>query len=169
METPTEKITTKLRNQGFSVKVLEHEPVITINDVVRVLQIPTDQMAKTILLFNKEIGLIAIVLAGMSRVDYAKVVKILHVSRKSVTLADQEILNNLGLSPGDMCPFYEFFSKVIVDTTLLDQQTVFCGSGDPKKTIVIDPNDMVKVTHATIADISQTKSANPQNKRGSDE
>ena len=105
METPTEKITTKLRNQGFSVKVLEHEPVITINDVVRVLQIPTDQMAKTILLFNKEIGLIAIVLAGMSRVDYAKVVKILHVSRKSVTLADQEILKNLGLSPGDMCPF----------------------------------------------------------------
>ena len=169
METPTKKITTRLRDQGFSVKVIEHEPVITINDVVHVLQIPTNQMAKTILFFNKDIGLIAIVLAGMSRVDYAKVVKILHVSRKSITLANQEILKNLHLSPGDMCPFYGFFSKVIVDTSLLDQQTVFCGSGDPQKTIVIDPKDMVKATHATIADISQTKSINPQNKGESDE
>lgn len=160
METPTEKITTKLRDQGFLVKVLEHESVITIDDVVRVLQIPTDRMAKTILFFNKQIGLIAVVLAGMSRVDYAKVAKILQVSRKSITLADQGILDNLGLSPGDMCPFYEFFSKVIVDTTLLDQQTVFCGSGDPQKTIVINPKDMVRAICATIADISQAKSAN---------
>ncbi len=160
MKISTEKIITKLRNQGFSVKVLEHEPVITIDDVVRVLQIPTDQMAKTILLFNKEIGLVAVILAGMGRVDYSKVVKILHVSRNSITLASQEILKKLGLSPGDICPFYEFFSKVIMDTALLNQQTVFCGSGEHQKTIVIDSRDMVKATHATIADISQNRLVN---------
>lgn len=157
MGTSTEKITTKLRDQGFSLKVLEHEPVITIADVVRVLQIPTNQMAKTILLFNKNIGLIAVILAGMSRVDYIKVVEILQVPRKSVSQANQEMLEKLDLSPGDIYPFCEFFSKVIVDTTLLEQQTIFCGSGEPQKTIAISPKDMVKATHAIIADISQTK------------
>jgi prolyl-tRNA editing enzyme YbaK/EbsC (Cys-tRNA(Pro) deacylase) len=159
MEVLADKIITKLRGQGFLVKVLEHESVITIDDVVRVLQIPTDQMAKTILFFNKQIGLIAVVLTGMSRVDYTKIAKIFQVSRKSITLADQGVLYNLGLSPGDVCPFYEFFSKVLVDVALLDQQAVFCGSGDPTKTILINTEDMVKATHAMIADISQ-KSVN---------
>lgn len=167
METPTEKIIIRLRDQGFLVKVIEHEPIITIDDVVRVLQIPTDQMAKTILLFNKEMGLIAIVLPGMNRIDYGKVSKILDVPRKSIGLADRHVLKTFDLNSGDMCPFYEFFSKVIVDTILLDQQTVFCGSGDSQRTIVIDPKDMVKATRATIANVSQTKSVNPQTKGGS--
>lgn len=169
METPTEKIIEKLRGQGFPMEILEHEPVITIDDVAHTLKIPVDQMAKTILLSNKEIGLIAVVLPGMRRIDYGKVAKILDVSRNSVTLTDRHMLKNFDLNPGDMCPFYEFFSRVIVDTALLDQSTVYCGSGNPQKTIVMNPKDMVQVTHATIADVSQIAPVNTQTKGGSDE
>lgn len=157
METKTEKIITRIREQGYSLKVLEHEPVITIDDVIYVLKIPIDEMAKTLLLSHKEIGLIALVLSGTNRVDYAKVARILHVPRKTVQMANRDTLKNLGLSPGDMCPFHEFFQKIIVDITLLKQLTVYCGSGDPRKTIIIDPKDIVKVTGATVADISHHK------------
>jgi prolyl-tRNA editing enzyme YbaK/EbsC (Cys-tRNA(Pro) deacylase) len=60
-----------------------------------------------------------------------------------------------------MCPFYDFFSKVIVDTALLDQQTVFCGSGDPQKTVIIDTDDMVEAILATVADVSKPKPITP--------
>lgn len=168
METVTEKIITRLKNLGCSIEILEHSPVITIDDVARTLDMPVDEMAKTILLFHKEIGLIALVLPGMDRVDYAKVAGILHVPRKSVKMADQDTLKNLELNPGDMCPFHEFFQKIIVDAALLRQRMVYCGSGDPRKTIVIDSEDMVKAIGATIADISQTTS-NTQTKGDSDE
>ena len=168
-KTTTEKILERLKSLGYSPKVMEHDPVITMDDVVRTLDIPADSMAKTMLLSQEDIGLIAVILPGMNRIDFSKVVAILGVSEKTVRFAGSEITKNLGLNSGDMCPFHDFFQRIIVDATLLKQRTVHCGSGDPRKTIVIDPNEMVKAIGATIADISQTTSVHTQTKGGSDE
>jgi len=169
METQTKKTIQKLKSLGYSPKVMEHDPVITMGDVVRTLDISTDSMAKTLLLSQKDIGLIAAIIPGMNRVDFSKVAAILGVSEKTVKFAGPEITKKLGLNSGDMCPFHEFFQKIIMDATLLKQRTVYCGSGDPRKTIVIDPKEMVKAIGATIADISQTTSVNNQTEGGSDE
>jgi prolyl-tRNA editing enzyme YbaK/EbsC (Cys-tRNA(Pro) deacylase) len=168
METQTEKIIQKLKSSGYSPRVIEHDPVITIGDVVRTLDISTDLMAKTLLLSQKDIGLIATILPGMNRVDFSKVAAILGVSEKTVKFAGPEITKKLGLNSGDMCPFHEFFQNIIVDAVLLRQRTVYCGSSDPRKTIVIDPEEMVKAIGAIIADISQTTS-NTQTKGDSNE
>lgn len=169
METPLEKIMTKLKELGYSAEILEHDPVITIDDVVRTLNIPVERMAKTVLLDQKETGLIAAVLPGMGKVDFVKIANILNVPKSSVQIANKAIMKDLGINPGDVCPFYDFLQKIIVDTDLLKQERVYCGSGNPRKTIVIDPKEMVKAIGATIADISQTTSVNSQTKGGSDE
>ena len=156
METLTERIIRKLKSSGYSPKVMEHNPVITIGDVVRTLDIPADAMAKTILLSQKDIGLIVAILPGMNRVDIAKIATIFGIPKKTVKFAGPKIIKNLGLNPGDICPFHDFFQKTVVDVVLLHQQTVYCGSGNPKKTIVIDPREMAEAIGATISDISQT-------------
>lgn len=161
----TKRILENLQSSGRLIKVLEHQTVITIDDIVRTLSIPVEKMAKTVLLNQKEIGLIAAVLPGMSKVDCTKVANILNVPKSSVQIANKAIMKDLGINPGDVCPFHDFLQKVIVDTDLLNQEKVYCGSGDPRKTIVIDPKEMVKAVGATIADISQTT----QTKGGSDE
>ena len=165
METDTEKIIAKFKGLGYPVEILEHDLVITIDDVVRTLNIPVVRMAKTVLLNQEEAGLVAAVLPGMSKVDFAKVANILHVPKSSVQIANRALMTDLGIKPGDASPFHDFLQKVIVDTDLLKQEKVYCGSGDPRKTIVIDPKEMVKAIGAAIADISQTT----QTKGGSDE
>lgn len=168
METQTEKIIQKLKSLGCSPKVMEHDPVITINDVIQTLEISTDLMAKTLLMSQKDIGLIAAILPGMNKVDFSKIAVVLGVSKRTIKFAGPEITNKLGLNSGDMCPFYGFFKKIIVDTALLKQPVIYCGSGDPSKTIIIDPKKMAKSIGATIADISQTTS-NTQTKGDSNE
>ena len=168
-KTTAEKILERLKSLGCSPKVMDHDPVITMDDVVKTLNIPIASMAKTILLSQKEIGLIAVVLPGMNKVDYSRIANTLHVSRKTVKIAEQKMLTGCGLNSGDVCPFYEFFQKTIVDSALLTQQFVYCGSGDPRKTIMIAPQEMVQAIGAIIADVSQTTSANTQTKGGSDE
>ncbi|MBT9151618.1 MAG: Proline--tRNA ligase [candidate division WS2 bacterium] len=149
------KILEKLKLLGCSPKVIDHDPVITMDDVVNTLDIPAVSMAKTIILFQREIGLIAVVLPGMNKIDYSKIANVLHVSRKTVKIAGQGMLINFGLSSGNVCPFYEFFQKTVVDTALLAQQFVYCGSGDPRKTIMISSQEMVSITVAIVADVSQ--------------
>ena len=149
------KILERLKSSGYSPKVMNHDPVITMDDVIKTLDIPIASMAKTILLSQKEIGLIAVVLPGMNKVDYSKVANTLHVPRKTVKIAEQKMLTGLGLNSGDVCPFYKFFQKTIIDTALLTQQFVYCGSGDPRKTIMIPSQEMVNATVGTVADVSQ--------------
>lgn len=155
METLIEKVMMKLKVLGCSAEILEHEIVVTIDDVVHTLSIPVESMAKTVLLKQREIGLIAVVLSGMSKVDCIKVAYILNVPRSSVQIANRAAMEDIAINPGEVCPFHDFLQKIIVDTNLLKQGRVYCGSGDPRKTIVIDPKEMVKAIGATIADISQ--------------
>jgi len=155
-KTIAETIIERLNISGYSPEVIDHDPVITMEDVVQTLDISIASMAKTILLFHKEIGLIAVILPGMNKVDYSKVAGILHIPPKTVKMAGQEILTNLGLSSGDICPFYYFFQKTIIDVALLKQQFVYCGSGDLQKTIMITPKEIVKATAAIVADASKT-------------
>ncbi len=156
METSTEKIIRRLKDSGYSPRVMEHDPVITMDDVVQTLDIPRDAMAKTVILDQKNIGLIAAILPGMNRVDFSKVAAILGVSRKTVKFAGPEITREIGLNPGDASPFHDFFQRHIVDNALLARQLIYCGSGDPRKTIAIGSKEMVNAIGATIADISQT-------------
>lgn len=169
MESSTDKIIQKLKGSGYSPNVIEHDPVITMDDVVRTLNIPTDAMAKTVILSQKEIGLIAAILPGMSRVDFSKVATVFGVSGRTVKFAGQEVIKQLSLNPGEACPFHDFFKRRIVDTALLRQQVLYCGSGDPQRTIAIGVKEMVQAIGATIADISQSTSVNTQTEGGSDE
>lgn len=157
MKSSGKKIIENIKELGHSVEILEHDSLITIDDVVRTLNISINKMAKTILLMEKNAGLIAIVLPGTNKVDCAKVANILHVSKSSIQLASRACMIDFGVNPGDVCPFHDFLQRVIVDAVLLKQRNIYCGSGDPRKTIVINPEEMVKITKATIADVSQTK------------
>jgi len=67
-----DSIVGKLQGLGVQFEIIEHSPVVTIEDVIRVLDVPVEAMAKTILFEVTGIGLVAVVLPGLCRVDYSK-------------------------------------------------------------------------------------------------
>jgi prolyl-tRNA editing enzyme YbaK/EbsC (Cys-tRNA(Pro) deacylase) len=43
----------------------------------------------------------------------------------------------------------------VIDRALLDRPRVICSAGDHRHSVLLDPNDVVRVTAARVADICQ--------------
>lgn len=148
-------IVDRLKSLSVTFEVIEHSPVVTIDDVVRVLNIPTDTMAKTMLFNVDRIGLVAVILPGLNKVDYSKLATALGVKRKAVNLTTKEQADRLGVQVGAISPLSCLHQRVLLDSKLFNQKMVYCGSGDLSKTIKIAPATIVNVTSATIVDVSR--------------
>jgi prolyl-tRNA editing enzyme YbaK/EbsC (Cys-tRNA(Pro) deacylase) len=144
-----------LHSKGVSFGVIDHSPLVTMDDVVRTLDIPAKAMAKTLLFSLGEGKLVAVVLPGLGKVDYAKVAKTLQVKRQSLCLASEEEVGDAGLFAGAVSPLDSVFHTVVMDSALLAEQMVYCGSGDLSKTIRIAPEKIVEITSAVVADVSK--------------
>lgn len=149
-----ESIVGMLQALKISFEIIDHPPVYTIEDVLGVLPLKLDEMAKTIVMLLNRSDLVAVVIPGSSRVDYSKVAKVLGVSRNMIKFADKSEVEKTGMAIGSISPLHNCFAKVIVDSRLLKKERVFCGSGDLKKTISISPATIVEINKAIIADVS---------------
>ncbi len=145
----------RLKSLGITFEVIEHSPVVTIDDVICVLDIPTDAMAKTMLFKVNQIGLVAVILPGLNKVDYSKLATALGVKRKAVNLMTKGQADELGVQVGAISPLSGLYQRVLLDPKLFNQEMVYCGSGDLSKTIKIAPATIVNVTSATVVDVSR--------------
>jgi len=145
----------RLKSLEVTFEVIEHSPVVTIDDVIRVLDIPTDAMAKTILFNVDRIGLVAVILPGLNKVDYSKLAAVLDVRRKAINLMDKEQADKLSVQVGAISPLSDLYQRVLLDPKLFNQEMVYCGSGDLSKTIKIAPATIINVTSAMVVDVSR--------------
>lgn len=143
----------KLLLNNVIFKIIEHKPLFTMEDVLNTLEIKPEQMGKTIILSVLEYGLVAIVVPGQLKVDLVKVSKIISISRNQIKFAEKKDIEDLGISVGAVSPFFDCFSKVIVDESFLSQEMVYCGSGDLGKTISISVHDLINLTSAKVGDV----------------
>lgn len=148
-----EAVIKKLLSDKLIFKIIEHKPLSTMEDVFNTLEIKPEQMGKTIILSVVDYGLVAVVIPGSLKLDLAKVAKAISKPRNKVKFAERKEVESLGISVGAISPFFDCFSKVIVDESFLSQEMVYCGSGDLGKTISISINDLVKVTSAQTEDV----------------
>lgn len=144
-----------LHSKEVPFDVIDHAPLVTMDDVLHTLDIPTKAMAKTLLFSLGEGRLVAVVLPGLSKVDYAKVAKTLHVKRQALRLASEEEVRDAGLFAGAVSPLDSVFHTVVMDSALLAEQMVYCGSGDLSKTIRIAPEKIVEIASAIVANVSK--------------
>lgn len=148
-----EKLQTILVEKGIDYEVLRHEPVVTIDDVKRVLKIPYDQMAKTLVVGVGD-QICQAILSGYNRLDRKKLAQTLGVSQRSVDMFSREkVTEKIGIPIGAIPPFGLGY-KVVLDERLLGQDWIYCGFGSLTSSLKIHPQDLVSIAGAVVADIT---------------
>ena len=98
------------------------------------------------------------VIQGSYKLDINKVGELLGKSKRQWRFATQkEVIQLFGLEIGGVPPFgYGKDVAVFFDTRLRQLETVFCGIGNPNKSIEIKVEDLIKISNTKIADIANT-------------
>mgnify|MGYP005851254423 CR=1 FL=1 len=102
-------------------------------------------------------GLAVSVTSGANRVSTAKIASLLDIEDGDVSMADaDEIKATLGWSIGGVPPFcHDTDVPVFVDETLLRFGKVWAAAGTPEAVFPIDPERLVDVADATVADVRE--------------
>ena len=125
---------------------------MTVKDVIKFSNgnLKVDEICKTVI-WKTSRGLIGVFLKGDKRINLDKLQKFLN---SKVTMASsEEVIEKTGLEPGAVCPLL-LSIPLIMDKQVFDLKKVNFGSGDHLYGIEMNPNDILNLTQAKIAKLS---------------
>jgi Ala-tRNA(Pro) deacylase len=142
--------------QGVDYEVVEHRTTYSAAAEARAAGVPPPDASKSVLL-RDERGYRLAVIPASERLD-------LHKAReqfgggKSLRLATEEEMRDdfpifeVGALPalGPMLPAPE-----VIDRRLVEHERILFSGGDHQHGVLIDPNDLVQVTQAQVADVCE--------------
>jgi prolyl-tRNA editing enzyme YbaK/EbsC (Cys-tRNA(Pro) deacylase) len=145
-----------LEDRDVAHKVIRHQTAASAGEEADVLGRPREMVAKTVVL-DWEGGHSLAVVPACERVSLPKLRDVLGADRHLVLAAEDELVRDLpdfelGAIP-PLGPLVE--APEIVDPRLLVYGHVMCAAGDRCHSLVLDPEDMVRVTGAQVADICE--------------
>jgi Ala-tRNA(Pro) deacylase len=150
-------ITSSLEEAGVDYDVLDHAHTERATDEAAALGVPTEEVAKTLILAAPE-GNVRAVLPASERIDLGKVADLLETGHKKVHLATEEDMKRdypdfdlgavppLGGKDGD---------TVIVDSRVAERDSVVLEAGSHERSVRLKAADLVRLTGARVADISR--------------
>jgi Ala-tRNA(Pro) deacylase len=146
-------VTEFLEREGVPYEVVEHERTESAAEEARAAGVPPSDVAKTVVLRDEE-GVRLVVIPASERVDMHKVKEELG-SKGLRLLTEQEMAEEfadfeVGAAPpfGPMLPALE-----LVDRRLLEHDRILCSAGDHEHGVLVDPQDLVRVGQARLADV----------------
>ena len=154
--TRVEEITGFLDGAGVAYELIEHRPVMSAGAEADELGRPHAQTAKTIVLHDGRAYVIVAVSAA-DRLDMHKLRELLGASRHLRLATEDEIARDfptleVGAVPpfGPMVPVAE-----VLDSALAAQKQIVCPAGDHSHSVAVDPSEVIRVTSAQVADITE--------------
>ena len=151
------KLVTVLEEAGIAYESLSHAHTESATAEAEALHVSPGEVAKT-LIVTTPIGHVRAVILASARVDMHKLREVLHVPGKQLRLATEEELArdypefDLGAVP----PFGGSRDEpVVIDTRLMERETVVLEAGSHEESVRIATEDLRKLTHARVAEISQ--------------
>jgi len=162
------KIMEMLKNNRILPNIKEHAPVMSPDDVSRVLGVEKDELVKSILIKVSPIEkpdspakfptkYYALALQSSRKMDFAKVAHILEVKREQIAVASATEVEELtGFTIGGIPPFgYPRHINVLFDEKIRQFEMVYCGTGKRTESLRISVQDLIKLATPLIADISK--------------
>lgn len=153
--TRVQAVTGYLDGAGIEYELVEHEPVISAAAEARVAQVPPGQVAKTVVLHDGSVYVIAAIPAA-ERLDLSKLRHLLGATRHLRLATEDEIARDFpALEVGAVPPFGPMLPAAeVIDSALIEHERVLCPAGDHRHSVLLDPREIVRVTGARTADIS---------------
>ncbi|HYM54764.1 MAG TPA: YbaK/EbsC family protein [Solirubrobacteraceae bacterium] len=154
--TRVEAIVGFLDGAGIAYELVEHEPVMSAAAEARVAGLPPEQVAKTVVLHDGSVYVIAAIPAAC-RLDLGKLRDLLGATRQLRLASEDEIARDFpSLEVGAVPPFGPMVPAAeVIDSALVEHERILCPPGDHRHSVLVDPRDVVRVTVAMTADISE--------------
>ena len=151
-----ELVTRFLDERGVRYELVEHRKAFTAAAEARAAGVAPDHAAKTIAIRDDGGYRIAVIPAS-ERVDLKKVRELLEGSAELRLATEDEMAADfqafeLGALPpfGPMLPAPE-----ILDRRLLEHEKILCSGGDHSHSVLVEPNEIVRIAEAQIADVCE--------------
>lgn len=129
-------------------------PTPTVPDAAAALGVAPAQILKSLLFVAPDGAATLAVVTGDSRVDRARLAAVAGVERLKMA-APEVVLARTGYPAGGVAPVCHATPlPVVVDRAVLDLAVAFAGGGRDDAMLRITPREIVRLTGATIADIT---------------
>ena len=148
-------------DNGIEAAILTlSQPTPTVADAAVALGVETDRVIKSLVFLIKDVPLLVIA-SGESRVDRRKLANYLKVGRGRVRFAKaDQALDITGFVVGSMPPFgHRAKLRTIVDHAVTGLDKVYGGGGDINTMMRMTTSELLRVTAAETAPISETDQA----------
>ena len=141
---------------GVAYEVIEHEATMSASAEAATTHRPPGEVAKTVVLQDGDSYVLAVVPAS-ERIDLHKVRELLGASKMLRLATEDEIARDFpALEVGAVPPFGPMTPRAeVLDDRLLKADRVLCAGGDHRHSVLVDPRDVVRMTGAHTADISE--------------
>jgi len=152
------RITDLLDRNSIPYRVLPHsEPVFTVEAAAQQRGAPVEEMVKSILLRDKNRRYVMACVLGNARLDPKAVRTHLPTGWKRLSFASSaEILAVTGCVQGAVAPLgLPEDIPVIFDEGIIFCEKVNISSGDPMAGLELDPRELIKISGAQLAPISE--------------
>ena len=152
---PVQAVTAWLDAHDVTHRLIHHESAASAEEEAHALGRPLETVAKTVVL-DWEGGHRLAVVPACERVSLPKLRDLLGADRRLVLAGEDELRRDLpGFELGAIPPLGPLASAPeVVDRRLLDYGHIHCAA-DREHTVVLDPEDLVRATGATVADICE--------------
>jgi len=147
------KLIEMLNKNNVPYEALSHEPVRTMEDVLRVLRVPLEQTAKTLVVKCKD-EIVLAVIPGNKRLCKKLLANALDVGRGQMDMLSPEKVESLTGMPLGGVPPFGVEGRVVIDEDVMRQHQIYCGFGSLTSSLKVSPKDIQKITGATISGIS---------------
>lgn len=147
-----EAIVAFLTSRGTPFTIHEHIPSFTVADAREHLLFPLERLLKTIAFKTKSGGYVLAAVRGPDRIDYRKLAAACEIKRTEVhRLTPEEVIEVFGVEVGSVSPIaLQEGVCVFLDAQVPIQETVFCGTGRPDRTLEIRLTDLVELTQGRV-------------------
>ena len=156
LSSSAQKVQDTLVALGSSAIVVEHEnPGRTAAEAALLLRCDIAQIAKSIIFKSASTGQsVLVITSGANRVDEKKITAILG---EKLAKADAAFVREqTGFAIGGVPPLgHASPGAILLDVDLLKFDQVFPAGGTPHAMFVIDPNELLRISGAQVADVRQ--------------
>jgi prolyl-tRNA editing enzyme YbaK/EbsC (Cys-tRNA(Pro) deacylase) len=125
------------------------DPVKTVEQAGK--KVPVERIVKSIVMVDSNGAALLAIIGAQDRVSFRKIKRLLEV--RDVRLANaEEVLKASGFPAGGVAPFNSI-TRVLLDPTVLSNETCFVGGGDIDRLLEVRTHDIVEIVHPRIVDI----------------
>jgi Cys-tRNA(Pro)/Cys-tRNA(Cys) deacylase len=144
-----------LKNAGVWHRFLEKPETVHTADASRATGIELSKITKNLVCKKTDGGFALLVVPGNRRVSLQKAAQALN-TRNVRLLGFNEAESISGYPPGGTpSVHHKTAMSVVIEKDLLSNETIFCGGGSRDRILELRTEDVLKLTHAIVAGISE--------------